>query len=177
MIRPHMEDIPEAPFPEGYSIRPMRSGEIGLWTDIQLDAEPYVRITPGTFLREFGSDLPAITRRCFFVTDEKGVAVGVISAWYSRDFKGGDHGRIHWVAVRPSYQGRGLGKAALSYALKRLAEWHERSFLDTSTARIRAIKLYLDFGFVPDLDLPGACDAWREVRSALSHPVLEELDL
>jgi len=176
MIRPHMDDIPQVPFPEGFSIRPMRRGEAALWTDIERDAEEYVAITDEVFEQEFGDDLQATERRCFFVVDAKGVAVGTISAWYSRDFKGQDYGRIHWVAIRRAYQGQGLGKAALSYAMNRLAEWHERCWLATSTARLPALKLYLDFGFVPDLDPPGAREAWRQVRAALPHPALQHLD-
>jgi GNAT superfamily N-acetyltransferase len=80
------------------------------------------------------------------------------------------------VAVRPAFQGRGLGRAALSHALNRLARWHERAYLDTSTARLPAIKMYLDFGFVPDLGPPGARDAWRAVRAALPHPALAALE-
>ena len=39
MVRTHMENIPQYPFPEGYGIRPMRLDEGGLWTDIWNDAE------------------------------------------------------------------------------------------------------------------------------------------
>jgi len=30
------------------------------------------------------------------------------------------------------------------------AQWNDRTWRDTSTGRVGAIKLYLDFGFVPD---------------------------
>lgn len=65
----------------------------------------------------------------------------------------------------------------LSYALIQMAQWHERAFLGTQTRRLAAIKLYLDFGFVPDLDGPWAREAWREVREVLDHPVLSSLEL
>ena len=177
MIRPNMRNIPQMEFPAGFGIRPMRLDEIPLWTDVQRDAEEYVEIANDLFMQQFGDDLPAVEQRCFFVVNEKGDAVGTISAWYSLDFKGGDWGRIHWVAVRPAYQGRGLGKAALSYTMNRLAEWHDRACLFTATTRIPAIKMYLNFGFEPDLDPPGAQEAWREVGLALKHPALEKLDL
>jgi GNAT superfamily N-acetyltransferase len=76
--------------------------------------------------------------------------------------------------VRPEYQGRGLGKAALSYALTRLAGWHERAWLATSTARPVAIQLYLNFGFRPDLQPSGARAAWERVQLQLKHPALAE---
>ncbi|MGD2175034.1 MAG: GNAT family N-acetyltransferase [Candidatus Brocadiaceae bacterium] len=176
MIRPHMRDIPRVAFPPGFSIRTMRRGEAGLWTDVQRDSEPFFPVSDDLFFQEFGDDLPATEWRCFFMIDDRGAAVGTISAWYSRAFRGQDYGRIHWLAVRPAYRRRGLAKAAMSHAMERLAEWHERAWLTTSTRRIGAIKLYLDFGFVPDLEPDGACEAWRSVRSDLDHSTLGELD-
>lgn len=177
MVRSNMDNIPQVPFPEGFGIRAMRPAEADLWTDVQRDAEPYSRITDELFFDQFGSDLPATEQRCYFVTNREGAVVGTISAWYDRNFKGKDHGRIHWLAIRPAYQRRGLGKAALSYAMNRLAEWHGQCYLDTATARLPAIKMYLDFGFVPDLACPNAVEAWREVRAALDHPALDRMDL
>jgi len=177
MVRPHMENIPFHPFPEGFGVRAFRMGDQGIWTDIQRDAEPFFAIEDDLFEREFGYDLPAACRRCFFIVDHRGCAVGTISAWYSRDFKGQDYGRIHWVAVRPAYQRRGLARAGMSYTMLKLAQWHERAWLSTSTSRIGAIKLYLDFGFLPDLDTPGAREAWAGVRDKLSHPVLAQMEL
>ena len=49
--------------------------------------------------------------------------------------------------------------------------------LTTESKRLGAIRLYLDFGFVPDLDAPGAREAWRQVRERLEHPALAGLGL
>jgi GNAT superfamily N-acetyltransferase len=144
--------------------------------DIERDAEPYFEISDTLYDQEFGYDLPATQWRSFLVTNERGVGVGVISAWYNRNFRGLDYGQVHWVAIRPSYQGKGLGKAALSYTLNQLAQWHERAYLGTQSKRIPAIKLYLDFGFLPDLVEPGALEGWREVKRALKHPILEAME-
>lgn len=175
MIRPHLCDIPQVPFPEGLGIRAMRLDEGGLWTDIERDAEPHFPVGEALFYSQFGQDMQALQWRSFIVTNEKGVGVGVISAWYHRTFKDQDYGMVHWVAVRPAYQGRGLGKAMLSFTLNQLSQWHERAFLGTQTKRLSAIKLYLDFGFVPDLDQSGVMDAWRDVNAQLHHPALDAL--
>jgi hypothetical protein len=37
MIRLHLRDIPQYPLPEGFALRPMRSDEDSLWTDIWRD--------------------------------------------------------------------------------------------------------------------------------------------
>ena len=176
MIRPHMRDIQDVAFPEGYSARPLRRNEGGLWEDIWRDAEPFFKIENGLFDTEFGDDPGAIERRCYIITAPDNVAVGTISSWYSRDINGLDYGRIHWVATRKYAQGKGIMRAGLSYALRQMAQWHERSVLGTSTGRIAAIKLYLDFGFVPDMYEPRALEAWTSYRAKLNHPALAFLD-
>lgn len=175
LVRPHLRDIPDFPLPAGFAMRVMTVHDAGLWEDVWRDAEPFVKIEPGLFLREFGTDIPAIARRCFLIVDSKGCAAGTISAWYSRDYYGADAGRIHWVAVRPAFQGKGLAKAALSFALRRMADWHQSAWLATSTGRVGAIKLYLDFGFVPDLRADGAREAWRTFKTRCSHPALNSI--
>lgn len=172
MVREHMRDIPQASFPGGFSIRPMGRGEAGLWIDIQRDAERLMEIKENLFEKEFGSDFAATRERCFFIINARGVATGTISAWYSADYKGQDYGRIHWVAIREAYQGKGLARPALSHAMNYLAGRHKRAWLATSSARIPAIKLYLDYGFVPEMGVPNAAEAWEQVRGVLKHPVL-----
>jgi GNAT superfamily N-acetyltransferase len=177
MVRPHLKDIPQVPFPEGFRVRPMAPDEGGLWADIWRDADAAARIGGRLFRHQFGDDLPATRWRTFFVVDDHGVAVATISSWYNRTYKGEDYGQIHWVAVRRSHWGQGLGKAMLAYALEQMAQWHDRAYLGTQTKRLPAIKLYLNFGFLPDMDRPGAREAWREVKANLDHPVLETLEL
>ncbi len=177
MVRTTLQDIPIVAFPEGFSIRAMRPDEGGLWTDIWRDAEEFGAIEPTLFRSQFGADSEALRWRGYIVQDSRGVGVATITSWYNRTHKGQDYGQIHWVATRRSHWGLGLGKAMLSYALRQMAQWHKRAFLGTQTRRLAAIKLYLDFGFVPDLDSPWAREAWREVREVLDHPALSSLEL
>jgi len=175
MVRPTLDAIPQFPFPEGFHARTMRPDEAGLWRDIWRDAEPYFPISETLFENQFGYDPQATRWRCYFVVNERDIAVGTISAWYNQDFKGGVWGQIHWVALRPAYWGKGLAQPMLSHALTKMAQWHDRAFLGTQTKRLNAIKLYLNFGFVPDLEEPGAVAAWRTVAAELTHPALEKL--
>ncbi len=173
MLRPHLRDIPDYAFPAGFALRPMQVAEEGIWTEIHREAERYVPVTDDALFRaQFGADLDAVPERCFFMVNAAGFAVGTISAWYDRDFRGQEYGRIHWVAIRPSHQGQGLAKPALSAALYILARRHDRCYLSTSSARIPALNLYLNFGFLPDLTLPDAPEIWRQVQAVLPHPAL-----
>lgn len=173
MIRPNMRDIPEPVFPPGWGMRSMTVQDIGLWTDIQIDAEPFIKIAPDLFMQQFGSDLAAVPERCFLLTDPRGLGMGTISAWYNRDFRGADYGRIHWVSIRPSCQGRGLGKAELLYAMRVLAKWHDKAYLVTSTERVGAVTMYLNQGFAPDLEAEGARERWTALARTLKHPLLD----
>lgn len=172
MERHHMRDLPEAAFPPGYGIRAMRRNEGAVWEDVQRDAEPYGTISPGTFEASYGEDPAAIERRCFFITAPNGCAVGTMGAWYEHDRKGLDWGRIHWVCTRREYQGKGLARAAMAFAMRELAKHHERAWLVTHPVRVGAIKIYLDFGFLPDMTQPWASEAWAWVRERLDHPAL-----
>jgi beta-glucuronidase len=177
MIRDSMKDIPQVAFPEGFRVRTMRNDDGGLWTDIWRDAEEYLEVGPDLFWNQFGDDPEALTWRGFIVEDQRGIAVGTITAWYNRTYHGRDYGQIHWVAVRRASWGRGIGKAMMTHALNQMAQWHDRAFLGTQTKRLAAIKVYLDFGFVPDLAYAGAREAWLEVTAHLSHPALASIDL
>lgn len=174
MIRPHLRDIPPVPFPAGYGVRPMNAAEGSLWVDIERDAEEYLTITDDMFDREFGKDLAAVPERCFLITSPDAAAVGTTSAWY-HTHRDQQYGLIHWVAVRRAFQGRGLGKAAVAFALGKLAQWHDRAMLGTQTRRIPAIGLYLSLGFQPDLPDARAVERWRKVAAHIDHPALAEL--
>ncbi|MCY1029022.1 GNAT family N-acetyltransferase, partial [Mammaliicoccus sciuri] len=59
-------------------------------------------------------------------------------------------GRIHFVAIKPEYQGKKLSKPLLSAALNKLIELgHKEVFLTTQTTSYPAINMYLNYGFEP----------------------------
>ena len=174
LLRPNMDDIVDVPLPEGFTLTPMTMDESAIWIDIQRDAEFLFPISDTLFHDQFGDDPAAVSWRCFILRNEKGLGVGTISAWYSRDFRGEEWGRIHWVAMRPSYQGRGLANGMLSHALKQLSRWHDKVYLDTDTRRIAAVALYLKFGFLPDMSPANAREAWTGFAEVYDHPAVRE---
>ena len=174
MIRENMDNIPEIPFPSGFGVRNYRPGEGHIWTGIQRAAETFFKIEDDLFEREFGNNLSAMEDRSFFVVTDDGKEVGTITAWRYPDWKGKEWGLIHWVAIHPDYQGRGLAKPAMTVAMERLQQSHDRALLNTSTGRIIAVKVYLDFGFCPDMESNNSQEAWEEVASILAHPTLKE---
>ena len=83
-------------------------------------------------------------------------------------YKGLAWGRIHWVAIVPEFQGRGLAKPLLTAVMNRMVELgHQRARLATATQRLPAINLYLKFGFLPDPRNEEELSAWEEIRQIL----------
>ena len=61
-----------------------------------------------------------------------------------------DAGRVHWVAVRPSHQNRGLGSALVRATLNRIRELgYASAYLTTGSENHRAVELYCSLGFEP----------------------------
>jgi len=196
MVRPTLADLAGAPhadgddaqpagrtqrFPAGYRIRSYRLGDAPRWLELVRAAEPFFVIHDDLFEKQFGTERNALWDRMFFVettTDNGCVPVGTVTAWWQSNWRErGDWGQIHWVAVHPAHQGRGLAKPMMTQALQRLAQSHDRAMLGTSTGRIWAIKVYLDYGFVPDPQELGDVahrDAWCAVQCILSHPALAQ---
>ena len=174
MIRTHMDDIPEFTLKAGFDIRKYRSNECHVWTSIQQKSETFFAIDDQLFHREFGNDYTAMEDRCFFLTSSKGDEIGTITAWWNESWREQNWGRVHWVAIVPDYQGKGLSKPMMSVAMKRLKKSHDRCFLTTSSRRLVAIKIYLEFGFCPDLESKNSVQAWSQLARFLDHPTLQE---
>jgi len=149
MVRHTLENLPPANLPDGYSVRRHEPGDETAWTQIQQLADEFNPITPELFASQFGSDPSAWNQRILYLVDDRsGRPVGTTAAWYGDAGRWAGWGRIHWVAILPDYQGRGLSKPLLAQALRRLRELgHSRAYLTTSAERTVALRLYERFGF------------------------------
>ncbi len=91
---------------------------------------------------------------------------------------GTEEGLIENVFIHPDYRRRGLCKPMMTVAMNRIKRSHDCCCVGTSTGRIVAIKVYLDFGFYPDLiDDSEMRASWSQVASVLDHPILKECGL
>jgi GNAT superfamily N-acetyltransferase len=113
--------------------------------------------------------------RCFFVVENStNRAVGTAMAWYAPEFvEGENYGRVHWVSMIPEFQGKGLAKPMMTAVLNRLAQSHTKAVLGTQTFRKAAVRLYLNFGFLPFFKNPTCRQAWSDLAEELKHPALE----
>jgi GNAT superfamily N-acetyltransferase len=168
MVRDDLEGLPRYDLPGGFSMRTFRPGDRETWTGIEAAADRYNRITPELFSTQFGEDPEILSARQIFLLNPAGGAIGTATAWFDPDHGGLPFGRIHWVAILPEWQGRGLAKPLLSRVCGLLRELgHGRAYLLTSTARIPALNLYRLFGFRPEILNADDEAAWRSVLPLL----------
>ncbi len=178
MLRNDMNNIPQAELPPGYRFRPYRDGDDATWTALQLAGEPFLALTPETFEHEFGQHRDALYDRMFFVETDEGLPVATITAWWKRDrYAGVERSIIHWVLVHPDHRRRGLTKPMMTRAMARMAQDpYPSAMLGTSTGRVWALKVYLDYGFHPHpaelVGKPEVAAAWQAVQTQLQHPLL-----
>lgn len=171
MIRKHLDNIPNVGLPPEFSVRTVRTEESGLWNRIVSGSEQWLTLSNNLFFEEFSEHLPLVSERCFFAADSDNNPIGTASAWFCK-IDNIEYGLIHWVAVLPKYQGIGIGKGLMCYALKKMKNWHDRAILNTHSKRITAVGLYLDLGFLPDIQSNESNKHWVEIKNVLNHPAL-----
>jgi ribosomal protein S18 acetylase RimI-like enzyme len=163
------------PLPPGYSYRGFRQGDEELWVRIETSAGEFASADGANqhFRREFGQHQLELCDRCLFVERENGEPVGTAMAWYGTLLPGGAAGRLHWLGIRKEYQGRGIGKPLVSQAMKLLSSRHDRAYLTTHSKSLAAIKIYLDFGFLPYIREEIERKEWVEIAKHLGMTDME----
>ena len=168
MVRNSIADIPRHDLPAPFSFRFFTEGDEKSWLDIQGRAEKYLSIDDARFQSEFGSAPHELPRRMMFIVNPEGRAVGTATAWFNTGHPGIVYGCVHWVAIHPEFQGKGLARPLISRCCERCAELgHDRLWLMTDSARIRAIRIYASFGFVPEIDNEDDRRAWEKIAPQL----------
>jgi len=158
---PDLNETRSAPLPSGFSLRFYELGDEEAWVDIHREADLFGTFSLDTFWGQFGTDRDLLRQRQVYLLDSQDRPIGTTSAW----FQPGDPGlgRIHWVAIRPEYQGQGLAKPMLSCVCDCFQTLgHTRAYLTTSTSRVPAICLYFSYGFLPDLAGTARREDWQD---------------
>ncbi len=162
MVRGNLVNIPVYGLPEGFSFRYYRPGDMDVWIDIEKQADTHNTFDRQQFESTFNNRLDLLQQRMIFIFDDKGRPIATSTAWYENDTVG----LVHWVAVVPSMQGRGIAKPLLTCTLERFVELgYQSAMLRTQTFRIAAINLYLKFGFAPLITSPQDTDNWRQTAA------------
>lgn len=213
MVRgPSSPPPPAFTVPEGYGLRMWTDGDQSRWVELmvasgEFSANEAEHLTPedlaaDRFQREFQGKEELLSKRCFVLEENATRAVaGMAMAWMlsadhahapplisaaMRLHGGQPCGRVHWVAVHPSYQGRGLAKVLVARVIEYLeveqvAPGSEEScipcgtnnfmYLTTQPDSARAIRMYFKhFDFKPaQMDIEGqdGSNAWELVARIL----------
>jgi len=171
MTRENLENIPKCALPAGYAIRWYRPGDEDTWHRIQSLADKYTKVTSDLFTGEFGTDAKVLSERQCFLYDGDNDAIGTASAWFAEQ-EGRYLGRVHWLAIVPRYQGKGLATPLLAAVCDRLKSLgHCKTFLTTQTCRVPAINLYAKFGFVPVIESDADRQIWKELARHVKYPL------
>ena len=150
MQRDLTDGLPSPILPDKYSLRWYRAGDEAIWHAIHAATGVYDPIAPDLFIREFGDDTEMLASRQCYLLDAGGAAVGTATAWIAAPGRPSTDGRVHWVAVVPRVQRRGLGTYLTLVVCRRLLELGaERAYLTTGSANIAAVQLYLRLGSDP----------------------------
>lgn len=159
--------LPMPVAPEGHILRTWQPGDDESWITLLNDSQTFgawdaerLEVEMATLVREAQ----------FFVV--QGEALVAATGIHARKLDGRDAFEVGWVVRHPRHSGRGLGRitvqAALSIAQE--VEPHRRVFLYTDDYRLTAIQMYLDLGFVPDLQKhPRYAERWDRVRAELAR--------
>ena len=130
MIREELRNIPSYALLADFSFRWYQPSDERLWLEIRACATQYNAITPELFDRQFSGDNESLAQRQCYLVDAQGRAIGTATAWFDNNYSGQDYGRVHWVAIVPEMQGKGLAKPLMITVCNRLCELgYERAYL------------------------------------------------
>ncbi|NLE83058.1 MAG: GNAT family N-acetyltransferase [Chloroflexi bacterium] len=175
MKRANLLQIPKFSLPEGFSVRFFKAGDENTWARIETAVDEFSDEAAALshFEKEFGPFREDMTRRCLFIENAEGEAIGTTSAWYGTlEGEKEVSGRIHWVGIVPAYQGKKLSKPLLSLAMDVLAKYHQTAYLTSQTTSYQAINLYLNYGFDPYITNETDIEAWRLMEEVLGRKIL-----
>lgn len=203
MTREDGKNAPVYPLPEEYHFAPFTPEDEENWVQLQFEVTHVQSLQQGRqiFREEFlraAEGIPCeqcpgyedVCQRTVQVKDHYGNLVGVATLWMGDTF-GSVWQRVHWVAVHPDHQGKGLAKCMIA----RMLQLHEELgcsspiYLTSQTKSYRAVRLYKQMGFIPYMgekpanwpfqsDLPkGSFAEENEAAWELIRTKLEEANL
>ena len=142
--------IPDVNLPEGYAFKQYAVGDDISWAVIMVSVGEFDQVEDALkyFKEEYLPYYNELIRRSFFIQSAKGELIGTLTNWWNYTQNRRDPS-IHWVGVKPEYQGLGLGKALVYEGMRRMIELEgDRDFyLHTQTWSYKAITIYLKAGY------------------------------
>ena len=150
MLRKKGAPAPVYNLPDGFKFTLYKPGDEKSWAEIETSVLEFDKEADALeyFGEAFAPYVKDIEKRCLFIENDKGEKIATTTAWWCCPAKRCIP-RVHWVAVKPEYQGLGLGKAIMSECTRLMLELDGDCdfFLSTQTWSHRAVKIYEKFGY------------------------------
>lgn len=175
MYRSRELPVVEKSLPEGYHFKFYQEGDEVEWAAIETAVAEFKEESEALdyFNKKFAPYPNELKQRMLFVTDTSGDKVGTCSAWWKEAPNGHRYPLVHWVAVKPGYQGKGIAKAMMSQTLQVLQNLEDTSpiYLHTQTWSHAAVRLYQKLGFeISDKNLDGSLNLeYKKVMDILTE--------
>ncbi|ELC8442426.1 GNAT family N-acetyltransferase [Clostridium perfringens] len=156
-------ELKSVSLPEGFKFVKFKKGDENAWAEIETSVLEFkdVESAKEYFENKYMPYLNELERRTLFIEDSKGEKVATFTAWwrYTGERR---HPFMEWVAVKPGYQGKGLGKSIISEGVKLMVaiEGDCDMYIPTQTWSHKAIKLYrwAGFDFETEEKFPGGIE-------------------
>ena len=173
---------PDAELPEHYHFRGYQSGDAEHWARIETSVGEFKTEEDALayYAKLFLPHEEQLPQRCIFICSPAGIPIATGSAWFC--FKDGvKHSQLHWIAVHPEHQKKGLGRAVVQKVLSVFNETapNDDVYLATQTWSHEAVRLYHRLGFrimredFPQLYVPRTAAAPYDIAPALD--ILREI--
>jgi len=150
MLKHAATQLPKWSLPTGFSYSGYTEGAELDWAAIETSAGEFPTTVEALehFAKEFSPFARLLPQRMLFIQNNQAERVATITNWWKQSASG-RVAALHWVAVKDSYQGLGLGKALVAESLRRLVELEGACevCLSTQTWSHRAVNIYLRAGF------------------------------
>jgi ribosomal protein S18 acetylase RimI-like enzyme len=133
--------------PISYSLRNCRYDELGIWKTMPFDnpilAKKYDGFMTDYFTLTYSEKEELFFAKTLFVCDPQDRPIATCLSWKAYD----KFNTIQWFKVLKECEGQGIGRALLSFVMRKLEKHDYPVYLHTQPSSFRAIKLYSDFGF------------------------------
>ena len=152
LVNDDLDNIDEYKLPEEYKFVLFNDGDEKSWVDIEMNAGEFLSYEEGIevfnlYYRDYYEELKNL---CIFIENDKGEKIATATAFFLEEPVGDITGNVHWVSIKPEYQGKHLSKPLICETLKILRGLgHKKTLVHTQTHTWLAVKLYLDMGFIP----------------------------
>ena len=178
LLNNDLDSIPEYKLPPGYKYVMFTDGDEKYWVDIEMSAGEFLSYEEGisVFNLYYGNYYEELKKLCIFIENDKGEKIATSTAFFLEEPVDDITGNVHWVSIKPEYQGKHLSKPLICETLKLLRRLgHKKTLVHTQTHTWLAVKLYLDMGFIP-YHIKDNYLGWQIIKKLTNHEKLTNIN-